>query len=164
VHRLQNITAPSVFNPRAFYDGKKNLFSAGPLKMNGDAAEVRILRFVGGVVVDYSRRFACVEHIVCRRYVRLTTTSREYPWSISRKADEGERHVNGGFFYVWALRLCESEADRLSNLVTSVVAPTKSSRVARTSAKSPSPSSRLSYARLRCCEQARALQITCTPR
>jgi hypothetical protein len=40
VHRLQNITAPSVFNPRAFYDGKKNLFSAGPLKMQGDAAEV----------------------------------------------------------------------------------------------------------------------------
>ncbi|KAI0292287.1 Piwi domain-containing protein [Russula brevipes] len=39
VHRLQNITAPSVFNPRAFYDGKKNLFSAGPLKMQGDAAE-----------------------------------------------------------------------------------------------------------------------------
>lgn len=46
MHRLQNITEPSVFNPRAFYDGKKNLFSAGPLKMNGDAAEVRILRFV----------------------------------------------------------------------------------------------------------------------
>ncbi|KAN0105332.1 Piwi domain containing protein [Russula decolorans] len=39
VHRLQNITAPSVFNPRAFFDGKKNLFSAGPLKMQGDAAE-----------------------------------------------------------------------------------------------------------------------------
>lgn len=41
VHRLQNITAPSVFNPRAFYDGKKNLFSVGPLKMQGDAAEVK---------------------------------------------------------------------------------------------------------------------------
>lgn len=41
VHRLQNITAPSVFNPRAFFDGKKNLFSVGPLKMQGDAAEVR---------------------------------------------------------------------------------------------------------------------------
>jgi hypothetical protein len=41
VHRLQNITAPSVFNPRAFFDGKKNMFSVGPLKMQGDAAEVR---------------------------------------------------------------------------------------------------------------------------
>jgi hypothetical protein len=40
VHRLQNITAPSVFNTRAFYDGKKNLFSVGPLNMQGDAAEV----------------------------------------------------------------------------------------------------------------------------
>ncbi|KAH9983910.1 Piwi domain-containing protein [Russula compacta] len=39
VYRLQNITAPSVFNPRAFFDGKKNLYSAGPLKMQGDAAE-----------------------------------------------------------------------------------------------------------------------------
>jgi hypothetical protein len=45
VHRLQNITAPSVFNPRAFYDGKKNLFSVGPLKMQGDAAEVMRPRF-----------------------------------------------------------------------------------------------------------------------
>jgi hypothetical protein len=45
VHRLQNITAPSVFNPRAFYDGKKNLFSVGPLKMQGDAAEVSNPRF-----------------------------------------------------------------------------------------------------------------------
>jgi hypothetical protein len=43
VHRLQNITAPSVFNPRAFFDGKKNMFSVGPLKMQGDAAEVRRL-------------------------------------------------------------------------------------------------------------------------
>jgi hypothetical protein len=41
VHRLQNITAPTVFNPRAFFDGKKNLFSVGPLKMQGNAAEVR---------------------------------------------------------------------------------------------------------------------------
>jgi hypothetical protein len=40
VHRLQNITAPAVFNPRAFFDGKKNLFSVGPLKMQGNAAEV----------------------------------------------------------------------------------------------------------------------------
>ncbi|KAH9965047.1 Piwi domain-containing protein [Lactifluus volemus] len=39
VHRLQNITAPTVFNPRAFFDGKKNLFSVGPLKMQGNAAE-----------------------------------------------------------------------------------------------------------------------------
>jgi hypothetical protein len=45
VHRLQNITAPSVFNPRAFFDGKKNLFSVGPLKMQGDAAEVSNPRF-----------------------------------------------------------------------------------------------------------------------
>jgi hypothetical protein len=42
VHRLQNITAPAVFNPRAFFDGKKNLFSVGPLKMQGNAAEVRL--------------------------------------------------------------------------------------------------------------------------
>ncbi|KAI9449778.1 Piwi-domain-containing protein [Russula earlei] len=39
VHRLQSMTEPSVFNPRAFFDGKKNLFSVGPLKMQGDAAE-----------------------------------------------------------------------------------------------------------------------------
>jgi len=38
---MQNITAPAVFNPRAFFDGKKNLFSVGPLKMQGTAAEVR---------------------------------------------------------------------------------------------------------------------------
>ncbi|KAI0272588.1 Piwi domain-containing protein [Gloeopeniophorella convolvens] len=36
IHRLQNITEPSVFNPRAFFDGKKNLFSVGPLRMNGN--------------------------------------------------------------------------------------------------------------------------------
>ncbi|KAI9440667.1 Piwi domain-containing protein [Lactarius indigo] len=39
VHQMQNITAPAVFNPRAFFDGKKNLFSVGPLKMQGTAAE-----------------------------------------------------------------------------------------------------------------------------
>jgi len=39
MHRLQNITAPSVFKPRVLYDGKKNLVSAGPLRMQGDAAE-----------------------------------------------------------------------------------------------------------------------------
>jgi hypothetical protein len=48
VHRLQNITAPAVFNPRAFFDGKKNLFSVGPLKMQGNAAEVR-LTFASGL-------------------------------------------------------------------------------------------------------------------
>ncbi|KAH9066792.1 Piwi-domain-containing protein [Lactarius vividus] len=39
VHQMQNITAPAVFNPRAFFDGKKNLFSVGPLKIQGTAAE-----------------------------------------------------------------------------------------------------------------------------
>jgi hypothetical protein len=38
---MQTMTAPAVFNPRAFFDGKKNLFSVGPLKMQGTAAEVR---------------------------------------------------------------------------------------------------------------------------
>ena len=35
------MTAPAAFNPRAYFDGKKNLFSVGPLKIQGTAAEVR---------------------------------------------------------------------------------------------------------------------------
>jgi hypothetical protein len=38
--------------------------------------------------------------LVRGQYVRLATTPREYPRSISGKADEGERHVSA-FFYVW---------------------------------------------------------------
>ena len=42
VHRLQNISEPTIFNPRAFFDGNKNLFSVGGLKeLHGNAAEVR---------------------------------------------------------------------------------------------------------------------------
>ena len=37
------MTAPAVFNPRAYFDGKKNLFSVGSLKIQGTAAEVREL-------------------------------------------------------------------------------------------------------------------------
>ena len=37
---MQTMTAPAVFNPRAFFDGKKNLFAVGPLKIQGTAAEV----------------------------------------------------------------------------------------------------------------------------
>ncbi|KAN0130852.1 Piwi domain containing protein [Lactarius tabidus] len=36
---MQTMTAPAVFNPRAYFDGKKNLFSVGPLKIQGTAAE-----------------------------------------------------------------------------------------------------------------------------
>jgi hypothetical protein len=112
VHRLQNITAPSVFNPRAFFDGKKNLFSVGPLKMQGDAAEVRrppLPVYVSRRGVDCSHTIACVIHTVLGQYVRLTTTPREHPRSVSRKADESERHVN--VFLRVALRLGEPEAD-----------------------------------------------------
>ena len=52
---MQNITAPAVFNPRAFYDGKKNLFSVGPLRMEGDAAEVKKPRASGLDMMGCSR-------------------------------------------------------------------------------------------------------------
>lgn len=39
VHQMQTMTAPAVFNPRAYFDGKKNLFSVGSLKIQGTAAE-----------------------------------------------------------------------------------------------------------------------------
>ena len=79
---MQNITAPSVFNPRAFYDGKKNLFSAGALKMQGDAAEVMRPRFWSRHTWIAHALTLCATHAVLGQYVGLSTTTWQHPWSV----------------------------------------------------------------------------------
>ena len=101
MHRLQNITAPSVFNPRAFFDGKRNLFSVGALKMQGDAAEVRspCIHFLSRCSPGEARVRGCSHALVCCLFTVRgqhdgSATSREHTRSISRQADESERHVS----------------------------------------------------------------------
>lgn len=38
--KLQDAVAPGIFTPRAVYDGRKNLFSAEPLRIAEEGQEV----------------------------------------------------------------------------------------------------------------------------
>ena len=124
VHRLQNITAPSVFNPRAFFDGKKNLFSVGPLKMQGDAAEVRrpCIHFPSRRSPGEARVRVCSRVLACYffftvlgQYDGPATTSRAHSRPIQRQADKSERLVSMASFLLFFLRVCRCAVMRWTN-------------------------------------------------
>ena len=75
------MTAPAVFNPRAFFDGKKNLFSVGPLKMQGTAAEVRETLALDYV---YTKLTQLASHKVRGQHERQAPAAWEHSWSIPR--------------------------------------------------------------------------------
>lgn len=83
---MQTMTAPAVFNPRAYFDGKKNLFSVGPLKMQGTAAEVRENLRVRKHEGAHATRFPQVRG----QHERQAPAAREHPWPIQRQADESK--------------------------------------------------------------------------
>lgn len=48
IKHLQENVAPGIFTPRAVYDGRKNMFSAEPLRLpgvDGNSGEVRFVAF-----------------------------------------------------------------------------------------------------------------------
>jgi hypothetical protein len=87
---MQTMTAPAVFNPRAYFDGKKNLFSVGPLKIQGTAAEVREnLRLI---MCKRKHEGAYATHFpqVRGQHERQAPAAREHTWPIPRQANESK--------------------------------------------------------------------------
>ena len=88
---MQTMTAPAVFNPRAFFDGKKNLFSVGPLKMQGTAAEVRERPSRLIMCTQNTRELTrLASHKVRGQHERQAPAGWEHTWSIPRQVDESE--------------------------------------------------------------------------